>query len=395
MTPATAHVLRIAASVLATCLVGVPALWGGLALWFRAPGGRLVRWLCACAWGAFSLTMLAALWTGRWVAGFAAFGAGWAILLIWWQRVRPTNEADWADDVAQMTRGTVDGDRVTLHKVRNFDWRGAADYTQRWETRTYDLAALHSVDMIMSYWRGPAIAHMLISFGFGGQAGQAAQGGQADHAGQANQASQASQASQANQAGQAGQAAQGSPAGQAHHAGERSHVVFSVEIRRKAHQQFSELGGFFKEFELSIIAAEELDAVRLRTNVRGERVHLYRLRLPRTAMRRLFLGYVQAANDLVTHPRFYHTVTVNCTTLVYQMMRRIVGRLPLSYRLLYPGYMPEYVYSVGGLDRRFPLEELRERGFVSERARQSAYPDNFSADIRRGIPELDSERHCH
>jgi hypothetical protein len=126
----------------------------------------------------------------------------------------------------------------------------------------------------------------------------------------------------------------------------------------------------------------------LRTNVRGEKVYLYRLRLTRAAMRALFLGYVSEANRVALEPRFYNTITVNCTTLVYRMMRRIVGDLPLSYRLLFSGYMPEYAYAVGGLDRRWSLDELRARGFLSDRARRSTRPECFCADIRAGIPGI-------
>ena len=191
--------------------------------------------------------------------------------------------------------------------------------------------------MIMSYWSGPAIAHMLVSFGFD----------------------------------------------------DGSQVVFSVEIRRQKTQEFSEIGGFFKEFELSIIAADERDVIRVRTNVRGEDDYLYRMRLPVSDMRLLFLGYVDEANKLVDHPRFYNTITVNCTTLVYQMMKGIVGHLPLDYRLLLSGDLPEYVYGVGGLDRGYSLEELRKMGHITERARQSDRSPSFSADIRRGVPDGD------
>jgi hypothetical protein len=149
--------------------------------------------------------MLVAVWQGRLTIGVVAFALAFSGLLIWWTRLRPTNDHVWADDVARMTTGTVDGDRVTLHNVRNFDWRSPSDHIQRWETRSYDLDRLQSVDMIMSYWAGPAIAHMLISFGFD----------------------------------------------------DGSYVVFSVEVRRQKTQEFSEVGGFFKEFELSIVAANE------------------------------------------------------------------------------------------------------------------------------------------
>jgi Domain of unknown function (DUF4105) len=335
MSISAASLLRFAATLVATLVVGSSALWGAFALWFQAPGGRALKSLSVLSWAVFSLTLMIAFWQGRTAVGFLAFTVAFGALLIWWQRIAPSNDRIWADDVAQMTTGAVDGNRVTLRNVRNFDWRSNTDYTQRWETRQYDLDRVNSVDMIMSYWTGPAIAHMLISFGFD----------------------------------------------------DGEHVVFSVEIRRERTETFSEIGGFFKEFELSVIAADERDMIRVRTNVRGEDTYLYRLRMPVSAMRSLFLGYIEEANTLARVPRFYNTITVNCTTLVYQMLQRIVGYLPLSYRLIFSGYLPEYVYRVGGLDQRYSLKELRARGWISGRAKEADRSGAFSADIRRGIPE--------
>src|ERR1700719_1496461 len=243
----------------------------------------------------------------------------------------------WADDVARITRGKFERVQVTDPDVRNFDWRSNDDYTQRWETRVYDLDRLNSVDMIVSYWDGTAIAHMLVSFGFN----------------------------------------------------DGQHVAFSVEVRRERNKSYSELGGFFKRYGLSIIAADERDVIRVRTNVRGEDVYLYRIRMPLPAMRSLFLGHLEQAAALVNEPRFYNTIPVNCTTLVYHMMKRIVGYLPWSYRLLFTGYLPAYVHRVGGLDQRYSLQELRALGRITDRAKQSDRSDTFSADIRRGIPAID------
>ena len=165
--------------------------------------------------------------------------------------------------------------------------------------------------MILSYWAGPAVAHTLVSFGFEG--------------------------------------------------GEQ--VVFTVEIRRRRGQLFSEIGGFFKMYELSIVAPRpRRDAVRVRTNVRGEDDYLYRVRMAPEQIRSLFLAYVEAANRLVDAPRFYNTITANCTTIIYQMVTRIVGRLPLSPRLLLSGYLAEYVHAIGGLDQRHTVFELRAIG---------------------------------
>jgi len=323
-------------NVLVTLLVGIAAVWGAFALWYQASRERTVRLLCLLAWSAFSSGCLAGVWLGFFEAASLAFTAMFVGVLIWWRSLSASNQRRWADDVAQMTQGTVDGDRVTLTNVRDFIWRTESDYTQRWETRHYDLSQLHSLDMIISYWAGPAIAHMLISFGFDGG----------------------------------------------------DHVVFSTEIRREKDEVFSEVGGFFKEFELVIIAADERDIVRLRTNVRREQTYLYRLRINPPAIRSLFLAYLEEANDLARRPRFYHTISGNCTTIVYRMLKRILGRLPFSYRVLLSGYLPEYVHKVGGLDPRFPLAELRAMGYISERARNADQSATFSADIRQGVPSL-------
>src|ERR1700694_2494288 len=252
MSASPASLLRFAATLLATLIVGSSAIWGACALWFQAPGGRVRKSLSVLLWAAFSLILMFTFWQGRTANGILTFTVAFGALLVWWQRIAPSNDRIWADDVARMTTGTVEGNRVALRNVRNFDWRSNTDYTQRWETRERGLDRLQPVAMSMSCWTGPAIAHMLISFGFD----------------------------------------------------DGEHIVFSVEIRRERIETFSEIGGFFKEFELSIIACDERDVVRVRTNVRGEDDYLYRIRMPVADMRALFLAYVGQANSLVLTPRF-------------------------------------------------------------------------------------------
>jgi len=310
--------------------------WGVLALWFQVRGGRLSRSVVVTLWGLFGLVMIIMIARGAVAAGALTFAAAFGALLVWWHRIPPSNERDWKDDVARMTTGLVEGDQVTLQNVRCFDWRTREDYTQRWEVRNYDLSRLSCVDMILSYWSMAAIAHVIISFGFEG--------------------------------------------------GEQ--VAFSVEIRPEKTEKFSEIGGFFKEFELVILACDERDVIRVRTNMRGEDDYLYRIRMPVANIRSLFIAYVNEANKLSRTPRFYNTISVNCTTLVYHMMKRIVGHLPFDFRLLLSGYLPGYVYRVGGLDSRYSLAELRAFGRITERARQSNRSPCFSADIRAGIPHL-------
>ena len=328
--------MNVAGLVASSVALVALSAWVCAALWFQVSGGVRLRQFLMGVWLMFTLVAVVGLWSGHGRAALLAFALAYAAVLVWWNTLKPSNARQWADDVAQISRGEVNGDQVTLHNLRNFQWRSNTDYTQRWETRRYDLSQLQSLDMITSYWSSRAIAHLLFSFGFA----------------------------------------------------DGRHVVFSVEIRRERGEAYNEIGGFFKEFELSIIAADERDIVAVRTNVRGEDDYLYRLRLPPADIRSLFLAYLEQANRLVTTPRFYNTITVNCTTLVYRMLRHIVGALPLSYRIVLSGYLPEYVYSLGGLDGRYTLTELRELGRITERARRAGSSEDFSAAIRAGIPEL-------
>lgn len=325
---------RSVAGAAAGLLLFLSGAWGALALRYQLPGPAGLRLAGALLWSAIYLALLAAF--VGWRAWWAPMGlvVMLALLIAWWTTIQPRNDRVWADDVAHLLSGEVHGDRVTLHNVRDFTWRAEDDYDPRWETREYDLGQLATADAVLSYWSGEAIAHAMLSFGFR----------------------------------------------------DGRHVVFSMEIRRERGEAFSEVGGFFKQFELVLIAADERDIIRVRTNVRGEDDYLFPLRMPPEAMRSLFVSYVHAANRLVDEPRFYNTITSNCTTIVYRMARRIDTGLPMDIRLLLTGYLPEYLMDNGALDQRMPVDEWRRLGRITGRARASSPTDDFSAVIRQGVP---------
>ncbi|RIX71539.1 Lnb N-terminal periplasmic domain-containing protein, partial [Acidovorax cavernicola] len=265
-----------AARVWAGCAHAVGALlglalaaFGALALWSHAPGGRLAAAALAGLWviwvGASAL--LASADPRSWRA-WGLLAVGCLLLGLWWAAITPSNDRVWAADVARTLRAERQGSQVLLHNVRNFDWRSDDDYTARWETRRYDLDRLRSVDMVLSYWMGPAIAHTLVSFGFD----------------------------------------------------DGRQLVFSVEVRKERHEQYSALAGFFKRYELALVAADERDILGVRARVRDEDVYLYRVHMSEPAMRALFERYLDESDALRATPRFYQTLTANCTTIVYAMM---------------------------------------------------------------------------
>jgi len=315
------------------------ALWGGLALGHRLPLARPGRLLAVALWLLASGLWLWLYAKGARVGPIAGLAVQMLALLAWWRRLEPAADLDWADDVAHLATGRQEGEWLTLDRVRCFDWQTRDRARVAWEPRRYPLDRLASLDLIVSGWGRPGIAHVLLSFGF------------ADEEGEID-----------------------------------DFLAFSVEVRRERHEAFSEIGGFFKQYELAIIAADERDAVRLRSNVREESVTLYRVTLGESARRDLLLALVAEANRLQGEPRFYHTITANCTTLVFAMMRRIIEGLPLDHRLLLTGLLPGYVHDHGGLVPGYRLAELRRLGDITERARKAHDAPDFSRRIREGVP---------
>lgn len=318
--------------------IGLATLWGGLALAHRLSSGDALRWSGVALWTLAGGAWCWLTWQGARLAPAAGMAAQMALLLLWWRGLRPAKDLDWADDVAHLATGEVVGERLRLDRVRHFDWQTRHVARVAWEPREYDLTRLASLDLFVSGWGRPGIAHVLLSFGFSTEEG------------------------------------------------EIDFVAFSVEVRRERGELFSEIGGFFKRYELAIIAADERDAVRLRSNVRGETVTLYRVLLSERTRRALLLALVEEANRLEREPRFYHTVTANCTTLLFGLMREIIEGLPLDHRLLLTGLLPGYVHDRGGLVPGHGLAELKRRGDITQRAREAHEAPDFSRRIRQGVP---------
>jgi hypothetical protein len=218
--------------------------------------------------------------------------------------------------------------------VRNFTWRSDTDFDQRWEERTYILSHVSDVDLIMSYWAGEAIAHTIVSFGFD----------------------------------------------------DRPRLDFSIETRKERSEGYSSIAGFFKQYELAIVAADERDVVRVRSNVRGEDVRIYRLRMTPANAQVLLREYVEEANSLARTPRFYNTLTANCTNLVFDMVRVIHPGVPMDARVLFSGYLPNYAYELGATDTSVSFEKLRDLSKIHDKAAQADADPDFSARIRDGVP---------
>jgi hypothetical protein len=317
--------------------IAVATGWGALVLFYLAPGPAWVRRALTSSFVALGLAALSTLAVRRahWPAALGFAGA-FALVLVVWGSARPSNDRDWQPEVAVLPYATIDGDRVTVHNIRNFDYHTETDFTPAYYDRTFDLRRLDRVDLVAVYWMGPAIAHLFLSFGFGDE-----------------------------------------------------HLAISIEARKARTKPYATLPGFFRQYELVYVVADERDVIRVRTNYRKsppEEVYLFRAVGPIENGRRIFLDYMRDINELREHPRFYNTLTTNCTTMILTHAAVNPGHIPYSWKVLFSGYAPEYVYEQGRLDRSLPFEELRRRAHINAAAQAADQAPDFSRRIRAGLP---------
>lgn len=307
--------------------------WACAALWIDGPGARGAALALVLAYATATVAAFALLRPAR--RALLAYALLFALVLGWWRSIPARNDREWLPDVAHAPTATFDGDLVTIHNVRNFDYESETEYTPRWETRTYDLSRITGADLFLSYWGSPLIAHTIMSWEFD----------------------------------------------------DGRHLAISIETRKEVGEEYSAILGFFRQFELYYVVGDERDLVRLRTNYRGERVRLYRIQsgTPEAA-RAVLEEYLAEINRLAREARWYNAATQNCTTAIRYHIKQVAPDNPWDWRILVNGLVDQMAYERGSIDTSLPFEELRERSEIGERARAADDAPDFSARIRRGLP---------
>jgi len=334
MKPAAGFVRVIGRFFVGMVLLGM-TIWGALAIYYSGLTSATFRTALSVA---FVLGMLVGLFfvrpRRRAVMGFLVVFAG---LVLWWLTIPPSNNRDWQADVAVLPYATFAGDSVTIHNIRNNEYRSETDFTPQYYDKTFQLSKLRTLDLFLCYWGPTLIAHTIMSFGFEGD----------------------------------------------------GHVAISIETRKEKGEEYSAIKGFFKQYELIYVVADERDLVGLRTNYRGEDVYLYRLNGPTEVARQLFLEYLRDVNRLSEQPAWYNALTENCTTGIYRLARPHAVRSWWSWKLFANGYLDELAYDLGVVDRSLPFPEFKAHSRINERAKAAENDPDFSRKIRVGLPGID------
>lgn len=321
--------------LLAIPVVLLTAAWCAAAVWFDGPAGLRDAGVLPVIAALPPLAALAALFwfRGRWL-GIAAALLVPAIVIAWWDAIPASNDRNWQADVARPPVAEFAGNMVTIRNVRNFDYRSETDFTEHWEERTFDLDQIVGVDFYLSYWGSPWIAHTIVSWEFA----------------------------------------------------DGRFLAISIETRKEKGESYSAVLGFFREYELYYVVADERDVIRLRSNYRGEEVHLYRLNTTPETARALLVDYLEEVNRLAVKPVWYNAMTHNCTTTIRKHAQHVAPGNPFDWRILVNGKLDEVGYERGVFDNTIPFEEARRRSNITERAKAADADPDFSHRIREGLP---------
>jgi len=274
----------------------------------------------------------------RWA--LAGILGAFVVVLGAWLAIPPSNDRDWQPDVKTLAFADIQGDRVIVRNVRNVEYRTETDYTVRLEDGALDLSKLRSLDLLLIHWGSPIIAHTIMSWGFEGD----------------------------------------------------RYLAISIETRNEKGEQYSALRGFFRQYELVFVVADERDVVRLRTNFRGEDVFVYRLDVRPADARVLLLRYLQEVNQLREQPQWYNALTDNCTTAIQRLARSGERRSWWSWKLFLNGRFDELAYAIGAIDRSLSFSVLKAKSHINERAKAANDDPRFSVRIREGLPRMSLDR---
>lgn len=308
-------------------------VWATLAIYYSNLPWPALRLALAVAFAVFAIW---ALWLSRQRHMSVVFGLLFLGVVAWWISIPPSHDRPWRPEVAVMPRAIIDGDRVRITGVRNFDYRSRNDFTERWEEREVSLSHLTGLDFYVAYFHEGPVGHTFVSFIF-------------DNA---------------------------------------PPLSISIETRPEVGEGFAPVASLFKQFELIYVVGEERDLVGVRTNHRGEPVYLYRLNTSADDARRLLMVYLTRINELADRPEWYHLLTNSCTINIVRYANAAGRAGRFDIRHLFNGLIDSYLYHSGRVDTTLPFEELRRRSLINGAAQAADGAPDFPQRIRAALPAV-------
>ncbi|HDO7177498.1 TPA: DUF4105 domain-containing protein [Klebsiella pneumoniae] len=240
---------------------------------------------------------------------------------------------EWLEEYSKMASiSWFNDDELMIENVRNFKYIDIDNVIPQWDNRTYKISNLQKTDLVISYWNGNAIAHVFLTFGFK----------------------------------------------------DNQWLSISIETRRKKYQKWSALNGFYPNYPLIYVVADEKDLIGVRCDIRKERVSLYPLKLSLMQQQKLLRSYLFRINELHKKPEWYNTLFNNCTTNILRHGKEVYPKLKFNWKVMLSGFADSYCYELGLLDNRYTFSDLKKMSVI-HRNNDDLIDSNFSENIRNTL----------
>ena len=254
-----------------------------------------------------------------------------------WGNMSPSNHRDWMPSVAKLPYAITQGNLVTVHNIRNFDYQTEFDFVENYYAKTYNLDDLESLSFLLSYWGGGTLfAHTILSFEFNNG----------------------------------------------------DYLAVSAETRLEKGEPQELIQGFFNQYEMIYILADERDIIRLRTNFRRqepEEVFFYPTTINKNAVRQIFEVIIARVNKLYQQPEFYNTLTHNCFTTLRSDIRSITPSASyFDWRVVANGYADQMLYENGDIATKLSFSKARKKFHINQYVANNT-PVDYSKRIRPNL----------
>ena len=250
----------------------------------------------------------------------AVFALFWAIVRH--LRLRPSNERSWVNDNERIATANFDDGHVTIHNVRDFEWRSNRDFDERWIDVKIKLNEVSKIWFVLEYFDPDRrqMAHTIMSFEMK----------------------------------------------------DGTRISCSIEVRREKGERYHPIRGLFRQYELIYVWATERDVIGVRTRCRKRSVtHLFEaVVLGPGNERRMLESYLNRTNKLSQNPEWYNTITNTCTTNIVRHVNEVYpGRVPRAVAVLLPGLSPKLLQRNNLVKIKGTMEETLRNSIIDERAK--------------------------
>jgi hypothetical protein len=214
----------------------------------------------------------------------------------------------WDDAAAKSVSTSIDGNILTLYNVRDWTYASSTILQKEWRDET-----VINIDELVGVWfllepfsEWQAVGHTYLTFEFK----------------------------------------------------DGNNISFSIEARREADEEYSALKGFFRNFELTYTWGTERDLLTRRLLYLQHPLRMYPLTLELDIEKELLRSLAKQTNVLKEQPRFYNTLTANCTSVLANEVNLLYPQsIPYDISWNLPGYSDTFLMKEEHIEMRGSTEE--------------------------------------